>query len=106
MISAERTMPGLSLAQRGRNGALIILERTYEILSSTVRLTGALLALHPVLEHLQRHGAVVLGRFRDRPIVAFLDPGLVRRGAVARNRQPHQATGALRRQPVAVEQHR
>ena len=33
--------PDLPLAQRGRNGALIILERTYEIVSSTVRLTGA-----------------------------------------------------------------
>ena len=50
---------------------------------------SVLLAMHPVLEHLLRHGAVVLGRFRDRPIVAFLDPGLVRRGAaLARDNNP------------------
>src|ERR1700737_5583714 len=62
-------------------------------------------ALHPVLEHLQCHRAVVLGRLCDRLVVAFLDPGLVRRGAVARQGQPHQSAGGLTRQLVAVEQH-
>jgi hypothetical protein len=38
--------PDLSLAQRGRSGALIILERIHEILSSTVRLTGAQAAIN------------------------------------------------------------
>jgi hypothetical protein len=65
------------------------------------RLRARELALQPVLEHLQRHGAVVLGRFRDRPIVAFLDPGLVSRGAVARQGQPHQATARLE-QPTII----
>src|ERR1700676_1159408 len=64
-----------------------------------------LAALHPVLEHLQRHRAVVLGRLGDRRVVALLDPGFVRRGAVARQRQPHQPAGGLTRQLVAVEQH-
>src|SRR3954454_23262398 len=67
--------------------------------------TSVLAPLHPVLEHLQRHGAVVLGGLGDRTVVAFLDPGLVRRGAVARERQPHQAAGRLPRQLVAVKKH-
>src|SRR5258708_3001448 len=62
-------------------------------------------ALHPVLEHLQPHGAVVVGGFGDRPVVAFLDPDLIRRGAVAGKGQPHQPARGLTRQPVAVEQH-
>src|SRR3979411_1142826 len=67
--------------------------------------SSVLAALHPVLEHLQRHRAVVLGRLGDRLVVAFLDPDFVRRGAVARQRQPHQPAGGLTRQLVAVEQH-
>src|SRR5271165_6366267 len=63
------------------------------------------LALHPVLEHLQRHGAVVVGGLGESAVVVFLDPGLVRTGAVAGERQPHQAAGGLPRQAVAVEQH-
>src|SRR5450759_3430286 len=66
---------------------------------------SVLAALHPVLEHLQGHRAVILGRLGDRLVVAFLDPGLVRRGAVPRQRQPHQPTGGLARQLVAIEQH-
>src|SRR6266403_3754761 len=62
-------------------------------------------ALHPVLEHLQGHRAVILGRLGDCPVVAFLDPGLVRSRAVARQGQPHQPAGGLPRQLVAVEQH-
>src|SRR4051794_9058996 len=58
---------------------------------------SVLAALDPVLEHLQRHGAVVLGRFGDGPVVAFPDPGLVRRGAVPRERQPHQPARGLPR---------
>src|SRR6266480_6936095 len=64
-----------------------------------------LAALYPVLEHLQRHRTVVVGRLGDRLVVAFLDPGLVWRGAVARQLQPHQPAGGLTRQLVAVEQH-
>src|SRR5882724_11050157 len=62
-------------------------------------------ALHPVLEHLQRHRTVFVGCLGDRLAVALLDPGLVRRGAIARQRQPHQPAGGLTRQLVAVEQH-
>src|SRR6202047_4486182 len=64
-----------------------------------------LAALHPVLEHLQRHRTVVFGRLGDRLVVAVLDPGFIRRGAVARQCQPHQAAGGLTRQLVAIEQH-
>src|SRR5258707_10336006 len=64
-----------------------------------------LAALHPVLEHLQRHRTVFVGCLGDRLVVALLDPGLVRRGAIARQRQPHQPAGGLTRQLVAVEQH-
>src|SRR6266436_9289959 len=64
-----------------------------------------LAALHPVLEHLQRHRTVFVGCLGDRLAVALLDPGLVRRGAIARQRQPHQPAGGLTRQLVAVEQH-
>src|SRR3984957_1699492 len=66
---------------------------------------SVLAALHPVLEHLERHGAVVVRRLADRLAVAVLGPGLVRGGAVARQRQPHQPAGGLTRQLVAVEQH-
>src|ERR1700692_2572758 len=62
-------------------------------------------ALYPVLKHLQRHRTVILGRLADRLVVAVLDPDLVRRGAVARQRQPHQPAGGLTRQLVTVEQH-
>src|SRR6516164_3934127 len=62
-------------------------------------------ALHPVLEHLQGHGAIVIRSAGDRAVVAFLDPTLVRTGVLARKRQPHQATRALRRDAVAIEQH-
>src|ERR1700704_4322302 len=62
-------------------------------------------ALHPVLKHLQRHRTVFVGCLRDRLAVALLVPGLVRRGAIARQRQPHQPAGGLTRQLVAVEQH-
>src|SRR5437899_2794149 len=62
-------------------------------------------ALHPVLEHLQRRGTIIVGRFSKRPVVAFLDPDFVRARAVTRERQPHQAARGLPRQPVAVEQH-
>src|SRR6266481_7859859 len=64
-----------------------------------------LAALHPVLEHLQRHRPVFVGCLGDRLAVALLDPGLVRRGAIARQRQPHQPAGGLTRQLLAVEQH-
>src|SRR5436305_9817871 len=64
-----------------------------------------LAALNPVLEHLQRHRAVVIGSLGDGLVVAFLDPALVGRGAVARQRQPHQAASSLTRQLVASEQH-
>src|SRR3979411_2381906 len=67
--------------------------------------SSVLAALHPVLEHLQRHRAVVLGRLGDRLVVAFLDPGFVRRGAVARQRQPHQPAGGLTWQLLSIEQH-
>src|SRR5262249_40576806 len=45
------------------------------------------LALHPVLEHLQRRCAVVVRRLGESAVVALLDPDLVRTGAVARQRQ-------------------
>src|SRR6266849_9294844 len=69
------------------------------------RRSSVLAALHPVLEHLQRHRAVILGRLGDCPVVAFLDPDFVRRRAVPRQGQPHQPAGSLTRQLVAVEQH-
>src|SRR5262245_48791743 len=61
--------------------------------------------LHPVLEHLKRHRAIVLRRAGDRTVIAFLDPALLGPGAVACERKPHQTPRALRRQAVAVEQH-
>src|SRR5262245_12785023 len=61
--------------------------------------------LHPVLEHLQRHRTIVVGCTGERAVVAILDPGLVGAGVLAGERQPHQATRALRRDAVAVEQH-
>ena len=61
--------------------------------------SSVLAALHPVLEHLQRHRAVVLGRFGDGLVVAFLDPGLVRR---RRCRAPASATSARARPDAAV----
>src|SRR5450432_3540893 len=72
---------------------------------ATNRSLSILAALHPVLEHLQCHRTVVVGSLGDGLVVAFLDPGLVRRGAVARQRQPHQPASGLTRQLVAVEQH-
>src|SRR5260370_20776799 len=71
----------------------------------TLRTVANPAALHPVLEHLQRHRTVFVGCLGDRLAVALLDPGLVRRGAIARQRQPHQPAGGLTRQLVAVEQH-
>src|SRR6476661_7702384 len=62
-------------------------------------------ALHPLLQHLEAHGAVVVGRLGEGAVVAFLDPGLFGTGAVTRQRQPHQAARGLPRQLVAVEQH-
>src|SRR5689334_3184667 len=74
--------------------------------SFTDRLSpSVLLALHPVLEHLQRHGAVLVGGLGESAVVAFADPALVGGGVVARQRQPHQAASRLPRQPVAGEQH-
>src|SRR4051794_32342119 len=64
---------------------------------------SVLLALHPVLEHLQRHGAVLVGGLGESAVIAFPDPGLVGGGVVARQRQPHQAARRLPRQPVAGE---
>src|SRR3954451_21656519 len=66
---------------------------------------SVLAALHPMLEHLQRRGAVTVRALGDRLVVAFLDAGLVRRGAVARQGQLHQAAGSFARQLIAVEQH-
>src|ERR1700737_927423 len=79
--------------------------RLSTVIAREARPRSVLAALHPVLEHLQRHRTVVLGRLRDSLVVAFLDPGFVRRGAVTRQRQPHQPAGGLTRQLVAVEQH-
>src|SRR2546423_15101735 len=72
---------------------------------SAWRARSILAALHPVLEHLQRHGAVVIRRLGDSLVIAFLDPGLVGRGAIARQRQPHQSARSLTRQLVAIEKH-
>src|ERR1700747_3789463 len=63
------------------------------------------LARNPVLEHLQRHGTVVVGSHGKGAVVAFLDPGLVGTGVLARKREPHQAARGLLRQAGAVEQH-
>ena len=45
-----------------------------------------ILLVHPMLEHLQRHRAVIRGCRAGRFAVAVLDPGLVGRGAVPRQR--------------------
>ena len=58
-----------------------------------------------MLEHLQCHGAVVVGGLGESAVIAFPNPALVGGGIVARQRQPHQAAGGLPRQPVAGEQH-
>src|SRR6187455_2215452 len=66
---------------------------------------SVLLTLHPVLKHLQRRRAIVVGRLGESAVVALADPALFRRRIVAGQRQPHQATRGLPWQAVAVEQH-
>ena len=96
---------GKSRRTMSRSGPISTLKRR-ERAPSARSDRSVLAALHPVLEHLQRHGAVVVGRFRDRPVVAFLDPGS---RPARRCRAPASATSArgaaCARQPVAVEQH-
>ena len=89
-MSASTVMfvPGKSRRITCRSGSISIWRRA---VASIARPTAAAprsfspAALHPVLKHLQRHRAVVLGCLRDRLVVAVPDPGLVRRGAVARH---------------------
>src|ERR1700756_634610 len=63
------------------------------------------LAAHPSLDHLQRHGTIVVGGLGKSAVVALLDPGLIGPGAVAGQGQPHQPARGLARQLLAVEQH-
>src|SRR5579863_8576817 len=99
--------PGKSPLITFRSGLISILRRRSPppILRRIRAGESVLAALYPVLEHLQRHRAVVVGRLGERLVVAVLDPNLIRRGAGKRQRQPHQAAGGLARQLVAVEQH-
>src|SRR6476620_2091650 len=101
--SIATSAPGKSRPTTFRSGPIWILSRP-EVRSAATRkpAESVLAALHPVLKHLQRHGAVVVRGLGDGAVIAFLDPGLVRQGAVAGQRQPHQSAGALRRQPVAI----
>src|ERR1700721_3019447 len=87
----------------GRNRR--IMSRSGRIWISRRRKLSVLAAGHPVLEHLQAHRPVIVGRLGERLVVAFLDPGFVRSSIRERQGQPHQATSGLTRQLVAVEQH-
>ncbi len=60
---------------------------------------SVLAALHPVLEHLQRHRPVVVGGLGDRLVVAFLDPGS---RPAWRCRAPASATSARARPDAAA----
>src|SRR6267154_5542409 len=97
--------PGKNRPIMYRCGPILIWRRPETGERQAAARASILAALHPVLEHLQRHGAVVVGCFRDRPVITFPDPDLIRRGVVARQRQPHQPARGLPRQTVAVEQH-
>src|SRR3984885_6309048 len=105
-VSTVMYGPGKSRPITCRYGSIWIWRRPDFASSRRQADEGSVLAaLHPVLEHLERHGAVVVRRLADRLAVAVLDPGLVRGRAVARQRQPHQPAGGLTRQLVTVEQH-
>src|SRR4051794_34764045 len=62
-------------------------------------------ALHPLLQHLEAHGAAAVGGLGEGAAVGFPEPALISAGAVTRQRQLHQAARGLPRQAVAVEQH-
>src|SRR3984885_1521389 len=101
--------PGKNRRTTCRSGSISICTRRKTAIGD--RISGlpapksVLAALHPVLEHLQRHRAVILGCLADRLVVTVLDPGFVGGGAIPRQCQPHQPASRLTRQLVAVEQH-
>src|SRR5262249_56482517 len=62
-------------------------------------------ALDPALEIDQRQRALVVARLLESRVIKLGDPGFLGRGAIARQRQPHQPARDLARYVFAAKQH-